>query len=218
MKPIGKLFMKLLIIGGTGGTGKELIKQALEGDHRVTALVRDPNKIKIKHSNLIVLKGNVLDIESLEKAAVGQEAVLSALGHKRFFIKTTILSEGTKNIISTMKKYDVKRFICITSLGINDSRFKLGLYYTLFVIPVILFFYFLDKSKQEKLIIESGLDWTIVRPGQLFNGKKRAKYKHGPAVGNYVLTKTISRADVAHFMLNQLTDKGYLYKTPGIAY
>lgn len=210
--------MKLLIIGGTGKTGQELIKQALEQGHDVTALVRNPQKVKTIHQNLNIIKGNVLSFDNTEKVVAGQDAVLSALGHKRFFIPTTILSDGTKNIIKAMEMHNVKRFICVTSLGINDSRFKLGLYYTLFVIPVITFFYFMDKAKQEKLIMKSNLDWTIVRPGQLINGKKRGVYKHGPDVGNYILTKMISRSDVAHFLLSQLTDKTYLRKTPGVVY
>ena len=210
--------MKLLIIGGTGGTGQELIKQALEQGHRLTALVRNPEKVKITHQHLKVIKGNVLDFDKVQEVVAGQDAVLSVLGHKRFFIKTNILSEGTKNIIHAMEMQNVNRFICVTSLGINDSRFKLGLYYTLFVIPVIVFFYFLDKGKQEKLIRSSKLNWTIVRPGQLTNGKKRGSYKHGANVGNYILTKMISRADVAHFILSQLSDATYLYKTPGVTY
>jgi putative NADH-flavin reductase len=210
--------MKLLIIGGTGGTGRELIKQALDSGHQLTALIRNPNKLRIVHPNLKVIQGNVLDIDKVQEVVEGQEAVLSALGHKRFFIKTTILSEGTRNIIAAMEKYGVKRLICITSLGINDSRFKLGLYYTLFVIPVIVFFYFRDKAKQEKLIKSSKLNWTIVRPGQLTYGKKRGVYKHGPNTGNYLLTKMISRADVAHFMISQLTDEHYLHQTPGVTY
>ena len=210
--------MKLLIIGGTGRTGRELIKQSLESGHQVTALVRNPQKLKIVHPNLNIIKGNVLDFDKVEEVVKGQDAVLSALGHKRFFIKTIILSEGTNNIITAMEKHLVKRFICITSLGINDSRFKLGLYYTLFVIPVIVFFYFRDKAKQEALIKNSQLDWTIVRPGQLTNGKKRGVYKHGPNAGNYILTKMISRADVAHFMLSQLNDSTYVHQTPGLTY
>ncbi len=208
--------MKLFIVGGTGKTGRKLIEQGLERGHLITALVRNPNKVKIIDPNLKLIKGNVLDRDSFETSIEGQDAVLSALGHKRFIIPTSILSKGTKNIINAMNKYNVKRFICITSLGVNDSRFKLGLYYTLFTIPVILFFYFLDKSKQEKLIMKSDLDWTIVRPGQLTNGKKRTNYKHGLSVGSYVLTKMISRASVAHFMLNQLYEETYIRKTPGI--
>ncbi len=210
--------MRLLIIGGTGRTGRELIKQALEEGQQVTALIRHPEKLKIVHPNLKMIKGNVLDFDKVQEVVEGQEAVLSALGHKRFFIKTTILSEGTRNIIAAMEKHAVKRFICITSLGIGDSRFKLGLYYTLFVIPVIVFFYFRDKAKQEKIIKSSKLNWTIVRPGQLTNGKKRGTYKQGVQVGNYLLTKMISRADVAHFMLSQLSNDRYLHKTPGVAY
>lgn len=208
--------MKFLLIGGTGKTGQEIIKQGLEQGHVITALVRNPNKLKLNHPNLLVLKGNVISLKSFEQAVQGQDAVISALGHKRFFIKTTILSKGTANIINTMEKNGVKRFICITALGINDSRFKLGLYYTLLAIPVILFFYFMDKSKQEKLIMKSNLDWIIVRPGQLTNGKKSTDYKHGVDVGSYFLTKMISRANVAHFVLNQLEDKTYNHKTPGI--
>lgn len=210
--------MKILIIGGTGGTGRELLKQALENGHHVTALVRNPAGMKITHPLLSVIKGNVLDPVSVENAVAGQDAVLSALGHKRFIIYSNILSEGTKNIILAMEKHRVKRFICITTLGINDSRFKLGLYYTLFVIPFIVLFYFLDKVKQERLIRASNLNWTIVRPAQLTNGKLRGRYKHGSKVGNYILTKMISRADVAHFMLSQLNDETYLHKTPGLAY
>jgi putative NADH-flavin reductase len=195
--------MKLLLIGGTGKTGHELIKQGLARGHLITALVRKPKNFKYSHPNLTIIEGNVLVPESIEKAVRGHDAVLSALGHKRFFIKTTILSRGTKNIIAAMIQNHIKRFICITSLGINDSRFKLGLYYTLFTIPFILFFYFLDKSKQEKLITNGDLEWTIIRPGQLTNGRKRTVYKHGSSAGHYVLTKMISRADLAHFMLNQ---------------
>ena len=154
--------------------------------------------------------------ESLKNICKGQDAVLSALGHKRFFIKTTILSRGTKNIINAMNNNGVKRFICITSLGINDSKFKLGLYYTLFTIPLILFFYFLDKSKQEKLIMKSNLDWTIIRPGQLTNGKKRTDYKYDTKAGHYILTKMISRASVAHFMLKNLENNLYLHKAVGV--
>ncbi|MBT8284775.1 MAG: NAD(P)H-binding protein, partial [Flavobacteriaceae bacterium] len=158
----------------------------------------------------------VLKPETMAEAFKDQDAVLSALGHKRFIIRTTILSRGTANIIKAMKHSGVNRLVCITSLGINDSRFRLGLYYTLFTIPFILFFYFQDKAKQEKLIMNSDLDWTIVRPGQLFNGKKRRKYKLGPKEGHYIFTKFISRADVADFILREAEQKKYLNKAVGI--
>jgi putative NADH-flavin reductase len=210
--------MKVLIIGATGGTGRALVEQALTQGHVVTAFVRNPVKMRTVHERLIVVKGDVLDYDSLETAVRGQDAVLSALGHSRFIVKNTILSDGTKNIIRAMEKHGVKRFICETSLGVGDRKGKLGLYYTLFVIPFIIFFYYKDKELEERYIMESSLDWTIVRPGQLTNGKMRGVYREGLNVGNWFSSVRISRADVADFMLKQLTDNSYLHKTPGISY
>jgi putative NADH-flavin reductase len=209
--------MKLLIIGGTGGTGKELINQALEAGHEVTALVRHSDRLRIANPRLKIVRGDVLLYQDVFNAVEGQDAVLSALGHKKFFLPTSILSVGTRNLIRAMETHGVKRFICITALGVGNSRFKLGIYYSLFLIPLMLLFYFLDKERQEKLIKASTLDWTIVRPAQLFNGKLRSKYKVGATVGNYFFTLLISRADVAHFMLSQLADTTWLRKSPGIA-
>jgi putative NADH-flavin reductase len=210
--------MKILIVGATGGTGRALIEQALAQSHTVTAFVRNPRKVDVTNDRLTVAVGNVLDYDSVEHAVRGQDAVLSALGHKRWFIKTTILSKGTENIIRAMETRGVKRYICETSLGVGDSRGRLGLYYTLFVIPFFTYFYFRDKDRQEQLIRESSLDWVIVRPGQLTNGPKRGVYRHGPRAGSYIVTRRISRADVADFMLRQLSDDSHLRQTIAVAY
>ncbi|TDQ30969.1 NAD(P)-dependent oxidoreductase [Zeaxanthinibacter enoshimensis] len=208
--------MRILIIGGTGKTGRELIKQGLAKGHTITVFARKPGKIREVHQNLRVVPGNILDPTTLAPALLNQDAVLSALGHKRFVIRTNTLSEGTKNLISGMEQLGVKRLICITSLGIADSRYRLGLYYSLFVIPVLLFFYFRDKEKQERVIRESNLDWTIVRPGQLTNGKKRTRYRTGPGLGHYIFTRLVSRATVAGFMLDELAGRNYLKQVSGI--
>lgn len=210
--------MKILIVGATGGTGKALVRQALEQGHFVTAFVRNPMKVKLTHKNLKIVDGDVLKLDSLVSAMNGKDAVVCALGHKRWFLKTSILSRGTQNIITAMNYNGVKRLVCETALGIGDTSFKLGLYYTLFVEPVILYFYFRDKELQERYIKESNLSWTIVRPGQLTNGKRRGQYKHGIGLGSYIFTKSISREDVADFMLKQLDDDSYLHQTPAITY
>lgn len=210
--------MKILIIGATGGTGRVIVEQALENRHAVTAFVRNPAKMSIAHEQLTVVKGNVLDYDSVDHTVQGHDAVVSALGHKQFFLKNTIMSDGIKNIIHAMDKHAVKRLIFESSLGVGDSKGRLGLYYTLFVIPFIIFFYYRDKELAERHITGSNLDWTIIRPGQLTNGKKRGVYREGINVGNWITSVRISRADVADFMLKQLTDKSYLRKTPGIAY
>ena len=148
----------------------------------------------------------------------GQEAVLSALGHKRYFYPTRILSEGTRNILHSMETHGVPRLVCETSLGIGDSAGRMGLYYTLFVIPVILPFYFWDKTRQERMIARSHVEWVIVRPGVLTNGDKRGRVRHGRDVGGFLLTVRISRADVADFMLSQMASDIYLRTAPGVCW
>jgi len=148
----------------------------------------------------------------------GQEAVLSALGHKRFFYPTRILSAGTLNILRAMETHGVPRLVCETSLGIGDSAWRLGLYYTLFVIPVILPFYYWDKTRQERMIARSHVEWVIVRPGVLTNGARRGRSRHGRHVGSILWTVRISRADVADFMLSQLASDTYLRTAPGVCW
>jgi len=207
---------RLLIVGATGGTGRQLVAQALARGYTVTALVRHPAKLKIEHSQLTVIQGDVLDYDSVEAAMRGQEAVLSALGHKQYFYPTRILSAGTQNLLRAMETHGVQRFVCETSLGIGNSTGRMGLYYTLFIIPVILPFYFWDKTRQEKLIAASEVDWVIVRPGVLTNRAKRGTYRHGLNVGSFIWTVNISRADVADFMLDQITDDTYLQTATGV--
>jgi putative NADH-flavin reductase len=210
--------MRVLVVGATGGTGRALVREALDRGHEVTAFARHPAKLPLRHDRLTVARGDVLDYPSVEAAVRGQDAVVCALGHKRWFYPTRILSEGTRNLIRAMESHGVRRLVCMTSLGIGDSWGRMGLYYTLFVGVFILPFYFYDKVRQERLIRASSLDWTIVRPGALTNGKPRGRYRHGPRVGNWLWTVRISRADIAAFMLDQLADDRYLRQTPGVCW
>jgi uncharacterized protein YbjT (DUF2867 family) len=220
-KPISRGWgnrLRILIVGATGGTGRELVRQALEQGHQVTAFVRKPKKMKIEHPNLRITKGNVGDYASLEEAMRGQSAVLCALGTKHFFYPSRVLSNGTANILRAMKSCGVPRLVCESSLGIGNSVGRLGLLYTFFVVPLILPFIFYDKIRQEKLIEESETDWVIVRPASLSNASARGKYRHGRSVGNYLWTNRIARADVADFMLKQLTDDDYIGSAVGVAW
>src|SRR5437762_1756360 len=207
---------RVLVIGATGGTGRQLVQQALDQGHQVTAFVRRPSKLQIEHANLRIVKGDVLDYASVESAMVGQSAVLSALGHKRFFYPNKIQSNGMRNILRAMTTCNVPRLICETALGIGNSVGRLGLPHTFFILPLILPFYMWDKLRQEELIAASDRDWVIVRPGVLTNGEARGDYRHGPKVGSYLWPVRISRADVADFMLKQLTDDAYVGAAPGL--
>jgi uncharacterized protein YbjT (DUF2867 family) len=209
---------RVLVIGATGGTGRQLVTQALERGYEVTALARDPSRLAIDHPKLTVVRGDVLDPATVEAAIDGQDAVLCALGHKRFFFPTRILSEGTRNILGAMEAHGVRRLICETSLGIGDSAGRMGLSYTFFVIPVILPFYFWDKTRQESLLARSAVEWVVVRPGVLTNRNGKGRYRHGRGVGSFLATVKISRADVADFMLDQLVSDADLRSATGVCW
>ena len=207
---------KLLIFGATGGTGRELVKQALEQGYMVTAFVRNPSKLGIEHKNLNTFQGDVTDFEAVKRAVKDCEAVLSALGAPAK-VKDNVRSNGTRNIIRAMEENGIKRFVCMTTLGIGDSREILPFYFKYLIVPFILKDAFADSERQENLIMQSNLDWTIVRPANLTDGERTGTYQHG--FGTDARTKIkISRADVADFMLKQLNDDKYLRKTPGISY
>jgi uncharacterized protein YbjT (DUF2867 family) len=209
---------RILIVGATGGTGRQLVTQALARGYAVTTLVRDPSKLQLDHPKLVVVQGNVLDAGSVEEAVRDQDAVLCALGHKRFLLPSRILSEGTRNILRAMETHGVRRLVCETSLGLGDSAGRMGLYYTFCVIPLILPFYFWDKTRQERLIAGSGVEWVIVRPGVLTNRDGKGQYRHGRGIGSFLRTVRIARADVAAFMLDQLASDSYLGTAPGVCW
>lgn len=209
--------MNLLIFGATGPTGVQLVQQALEHGHSVTAFARNPDAVMSKHERLTVVKGDILDASSVDAAVAGKDAVLSALGVRKLG-KNTILSEGTKNILVAMQKHGVRRFICETSLGVGDSKGELGFLFTWVFLPLFLKNAFADKEIQEQYIRDLGTDWVIVRPTYLTNGPRRGVYQVWTGSRPAGTKGRISRADVADFMLKQVTDDGYLRKTPGLSY
>jgi uncharacterized protein YbjT (DUF2867 family) len=214
--PPGPTPSRILIIGATGGTGRHLVEQALARGCVVTALVRDPSRVHTVHPHLTILQGDVLDEHTVHAAMDGQEAVLCALGHRRYYSPSGTLTKGTGNLLRAMKRHNVRRLVCETSLGIGDSAGRLGLYYTFFVIPAIVPLYFWDKAGQEREIADSDVDWVIVRPGLLTDNERSGHIRHGFSVGSFLLTESISRADVAKFMLDQLAPGAYHRCAPGI--
>ena len=218
IKSSGRRIERVLVVGATGGTGRELVTQALERGYEVTAFVRTPAKLQLTHPRLKIMSGDVLDAASVDMAVRGQDAVVSALGHRRLFVPSRVQSEGARNVLRAMETHGVRRFVGETSLGLGNSAGRMGLLSTFFVLPVILVIYFWDKSRQEQLIAASALEWVIVRPGVLTNGAKRGVYRHGIDVGSYIWMGRIGRADVADFMLNQLTDDHYLQTAPGVVW
>lgn len=189
-------------------TGQEAVLSALGVRLPVRAVILIVVICQIV-SRLLALRGPV---DLLVEIGVPVLAILL------LFRRSTVLSDGTRNIVGAMEKLGVRRFICESSLGVGDSRWRLGLPHNLVAIPLFLRNVFADKEAQERIIRESNLDWVIVRPTVLTNGPRRSVYQTGSGIGHWLVPTRISRADVAEFMLKQLTDDSYLRQTPGLAY
>jgi putative NADH-flavin reductase len=203
--------MKIVVFGASGRTGLLTVFQALEKGHNVTAFSRKASSVTIQHKNLVIIEGDILVYEKVKQAVEGQDVVISTLGvESRKY--TTVLSEGTANIIRAMNESDVNRFICMSSAGIlgNDSGFWFGKIF----LPLFLKQVFEDKKRQMKLLQESNLEWVIIRPVGLTDAPKTGKYQiYNENPGS----STIPRADVADFMLKLLTDKKYDRMMPAIS-
>ncbi|MGB5261950.1 MAG: SDR family oxidoreductase [Gammaproteobacteria bacterium] len=207
--------MNILIIGSTGSIGRELVKQALERGHEVTAFARDPSKLQIADQKLTIVKGDVMDPATIEQVMPGHDIVLSALGAGG---KGGVRAEGTRNIIEVMQKCGIRRFVSLSSLGVSESRANLNFLWKYIMFGLLLRRAFNDHVAQESHIKNSDLDWTIVRPGAYTDGERTGNYRHGFNSTVKDLELKISRADVADFMLKQLTDDSYLRKTPAVSY
>ncbi len=208
--------MKLLVFGATGGTGHQLVELALAQGHDVTAFARNPAKLAVGHADLEVVRGDVTDFASVAKATRGRDAVFCAIGAGAR--RSTLRTEGTRNIVRAMEEAGVRRLVSQSALGVGDSRDILPFHYKYAIVPILLRHAFVDHEGQEDLIRRSRLDWTIVRPGNLTDGIRTGEYRHGFTAADKPTKLKISRADVADFMLEQLTNDAYLRGTPGVSY
>lgn len=209
--------MHMLIFGSTGGTGRWLILMALNQGHQVTAFARTPENVVIRHENLTIVQGDVLDKSAVDAVVRGKDAVLSALG-PRTLARNTVCSEGTQHIVAAMEKHAVRRLVCETSLGVGDSKGQLSFVYDAIVVPLVLHNAIADKEIQEASIRQSSLDWVIVRPGGLNDGPFTGHYYAWTGKRQQAISGRISRADVADFMLKQITDTTYLHQAVGLSY
>ncbi|MEJ2367093.1 MAG: SDR family oxidoreductase [Acidobacteriota bacterium] len=210
--------MNLLVFGATGGTGREIVRQALAQGHIITAFAPHPAELDIVDPRLHRVKGDVRDFEAVDNVVPGHHAVLSSLG-SRVLNRNTVLPAGTRNIVQAMEKHGIRRLISVSCLGAGDSREHIGLLYNLLLTPVLMHAFIEQKEEQESIIMRSTLDWTVVRPGALTDGPRTGKYHAGfdPA-GETDIEAKISRADLADFLLKQIEDETFLHQAPGLSY
>jgi putative NADH-flavin reductase len=203
--------MRLLILGATGGIGQFLVRYALKRGHDVTAFVRSPQKITLTHERLRVIQGNLLDAGQLAKVMAGHDAVLSAFG-PLILGPTTMRTVFGRAVAQAMRVSGVKRILLVSSAFLFSEMFFFGR-----VLRGILFGnVVVDDAGMELAISRDYLDWTIVRPPRLTNGDLtrniRVMDDRLPAGG-----MTISRADVADFMLHEVEEAAHLQQIVGVA-
>ncbi len=205
--------MKLAIFGAAGRTGIPLVQQALEGGNDVVALVRTPSKLTIKNERLTVVQGDVTNLADVERVVQGADAVLSVLGHVKGSAPD-ILTHAIRNILTAMDKYDVRRVVSMAgaSATVPQDKPKLVNRLIKLITQMETGSLLQDAGQQIKLLQNSDVDWVVVRAPILTNGPHRGTYRVGWTGVNTGIW--VSRADIADFMLKQVTDTTYLRQAP----
>jgi putative NADH-flavin reductase len=215
--------MKFLLLGATGRTGKHVLSEALQRGHAVNALVRNAEKLPAS-AKLQIFEGTPADPVSLKKALWGCEAILSTLNISRkndfpwspLRTPKDFLSSTMKNIISCAEKNNIKRIIVTTAWGVNESRKEIPGWFRWFIDHSNIKYPYLDHGNLENLLKQSSLCWTIIRPTGLTNSKKirevKISFNANPKPG-----LTISRRNVARFMIDVLEKETYVRELPTIS-
>jgi putative NADH-flavin reductase len=204
--------MKVLVFGASGATGRLLLDEAVHAGHAVAAFVREPAKLG-NHDAVGVFQGDVADPDAVRWAVAGQDAVLCAATPLR---RDPTLVAGVGHITAAMLAAGAARLVYLSFLGVPAGRHQLSVLGRYVVAPIVMRNVVADHVEKEQIIERSQLDWTIVRPPRLTNGPKTCAYRNGEHIHARQFVPRISRADVAHFMVNQLTDTTYIHHTPGL--
>jgi putative NADH-flavin reductase len=201
--------MNLLVFGASGATGRQVVTQGLERGHTITSFVRTPAKLTIAHPQLKMVHGDVGDAAAVSNAIKGHDAVVSTLGVGAPLKHDPVVVDGVHNILRAMSDWGVRRVIYMSFIGVRDSRNAAG-----FVVRYIarwpLRNEIHDHEIKEGLVMNSALDWTIVRPPTLTNGPRTGKYRIGADIAANSILPTISRADVADCILQELENGAYV--------
>ncbi|MEA3639404.1 MAG: NAD(P)-binding oxidoreductase [Lamprobacter sp.] len=203
--------MKIALFGATGGTGRQVLSQGLAKGDGFHVLARSPETLQ-PATDLEVIAGDVLDQAAVDRCLTGTDAVICVLGSHGS--AEPVEADGTERIIAGMQRLGINRLVAVTSMGVGDSREQVPGFFRV-IMQLTLKKIMAAKERQEQLIRESGLDWTIVRPGGLTDGPATGSYLSG--TDKSIKATRISRADVADFVLQQLRDDRYLHQAPSLS-
>ena len=199
--------MRIVVVGATGGLGRDVVAEALAGGHETTALVRDPARAALP-GEVEIARGDVLDRASLTGPLEGQDAVICALGTPSPRRRSTLLEQGTANLVAAMGKAGVRRLACVTLLGVGSSGSNASLFYREVVLrglaPMVP-----DKERQEQVVRDGGLEWVLVRPGRFVTGKPRGELRV-VREGEQRRVGHVVRRDLARFLLECVTSDSFV--------
>ena len=217
------IFSRILILGATGRTGSHLLQQALEAGYEVNVLVRDSNKLTLKHKKLRIFEGTPTDVNALTAAMEGCDAILSTLNISRksdfpwsaIVTPADFLSQTATNIVKLAPVLNIARVIALSAVGVGETRNDIPVWFRWLVDHSNIGVTYKDHERQEKIFAQSDLKFTILRPVGLTNSNKvsevRVSFNNEPKP-----SLTISRQDVARFILKELAKDLYVYKMPVI--
>lgn len=208
LSPAAPQPLSVLVIGGTSGCGLETVKLALERGHRVTAMSRNPDRAALTHERLDMLAADILDADAVAAAVAGHDAVVVSIGIGPTRKPVSLFSAGARNVLAAMADAGPRRLIVVTGIGAGDSRDHGGFFYDRIFQPLLLNTIYEDKDREEALIRASELDWTIVRPGFLNDDAAERRYRVIQDLTG-VMSGSISRADVGHFIVAALESADY---------
>ncbi|RUT69598.1 NAD(P)-dependent oxidoreductase [Flavobacterium cupreum] len=200
--------MKIAVIGAGAGIGLQTVIQALQKGHTVTALSTNISAIP-DHELLTKINGSATTITDLKKAIKDSDAVLITVGTKNKKA-TTLFSDIAKTLVTATAELNfLSPVLIITGFGAGESKKYLN-FFMRTVIKLFLKEQYIDKTLMEEIIVNSAVNWEIVRPVMLTNGPLIRSYKSLPELKKGMKTGKISRADVAHFLVNEAENTRYL--------
>jgi len=209
--------MKIIVFGASGGTGLEIVKQALEAGHVVTAFARNPAKVTIEHPKLTRVTGDVLDAAAVNQAVAGQDAVISALGPSRPPVPG-MMETAAKNIVAAMQGAGIRRLVSTPGAGVRDAKDQPRLIDHIMkgLLTLMAGAVLRDSAANVAVLRASNLDWTIVRYPRLLDGPRTGKYRVGFLGKDSGMQS--SRADGADFVVKELTERKFIGQMPVVSY
>jgi putative NADH-flavin reductase len=202
--------MDVVVFGANGPTGRQAVQQAGAAGHTVTAVTRHPEAFPLTGARLRVVEADVHDPAAVERAVAGQDAVISALGVPYSKEPVTVYSAGITHITQAMTRHGVRRLVAVTSTVLFDTPAPgENILFRKVLEPAVMRFMgrtvYDDMRRMETIVRDTDLDWTVLRPGGLFDTDTVSAYQVGTSrlPGRYT-----ARPDLAHELVRQATDAG----------